>query len=69
MKQILGWATGVLLSVLAADLLYLYYAGRWIEPILWMQAQEVVALYIIFFMGIAQAVLAIQNLRRDRYEQ
>ncbi len=57
MKRILGLATGLFLSVLAADLLGLYYYGRWYDPNPLIEMSEVVILYIIFFMGIAQAIL------------
>ena len=62
-KKVLGLLTGMLLSVLALDLLYLYYAGLWVEPIVWMQTQEVVALYIIFVLGIIQVVVVTRELK------
>ncbi len=66
MKHILGLITGMLLSVLAADLLYLYYAGGWYDPIQWIETQEVVALYIIFVLGIIQSVVATRSLKWNR---
>ncbi len=65
-KHILGLFTGVLLFVLSADLLYLYYAGMWIEPRIWMKTQEVVFLYIIFVMGIVQSVVAVKGIKWNR---
>ncbi len=63
MKQILGLITGMLLSVLAGDLLYLYYAGLWYDPIPWIEASEIVMLYIIFVLGIIQSVVATRGLK------
>lgn len=62
MRHILGLATGVFLSVLAANLLYLYYAGAWYDPIVWIEKTEVVLLYIIFVMGIVQSVVSIKTM-------
>jgi len=50
--KIAGMFTGVLLSVLAGDLLYLYYAGAWIEPIVLIEVTEIIVLYILFFWGL-----------------
>ena len=66
MKHLLGLMAGMLLSVLAADLLYLYYAGGWYDPIHWIEAQEVVALYIIFVLGIIQSIVATRGLKWNR---
>ncbi len=63
MKGILGLLTGIFLSVLSADLLYLYYAGTWREPIRWIEASEIVMLYIIFVLGIVQVVVATKGLK------
>ncbi len=63
MKRILGLLTGIFLSVLSADLLYLYYAGTWREPIRWIEASEIVMLYIIFVLGIIQIVVVTKELK------
>ncbi len=65
-KHTLGLFTGMLLIVLAADLLYLYYFGGWTEPISWMRTQEVVALYFILVMGIIQVVVVTKELKWQR---
>lgn len=65
-KHLLGLSTGMLLSVLAGDLLYLYYAGAWYDPMYWIEASEVVMLYIIFVLGIVQAVVATRGLKWNR---
>ncbi len=64
MKHILGLTTGMLLFVLAADLLYLYFAGMWTEPRIWMQTHEILMLYIIFVLGIIQVVVVTRELKR-----
>ncbi len=62
-RHILGLTTGMLLSVLAADLLYLYYAGMWYDPICWLVAYEIALLYGIFIIGIIQTVVATRSLK------
>ena len=62
-RHILGLTTGMLLSVLAADLLYLYYAGMWYDPICWLVAYEIALLYGIFIIGIIQSVIAAKGLK------
>ncbi len=62
-KHILGLFTGMLLSVLAADLLYLYYAGMWYDPICWLVAYEIALLYGIFILGIAQMIVEAKELK------
>ena len=66
MQHILGLTTGMLLSVLAADLLYLYYAGMWTEPRIWMLTHEILMLYIIFVLGIIQVVVVTKGLKWNR---
>ena len=63
-KHILGLAAGMLLSVLAMDLLYLYYTGMWTEPRIWMLTHEILMLYIIFVLGIVQVVVVTRSLRQ-----
>ena len=47
------------LSVLAADLLYLYYAGGWYDPFLFIEELEVAILYFFVVLGTAMATLEI----------
>ena len=53
--------TGSFLSVLAADLLYLYYIGAWYDPIKWIAIAEVVILYILVVWGIAWMVVVCRS--------
>ncbi len=64
-KQVLSLTTGMLLSVLAADLLYLYYAGMWTEPRIWMQTHEILMLYIILVIGIVQSVIVTKDIKEQ----
>ncbi len=43
---------GIMLSILAGDILYLYYAGGWIEPIQVILISELVMLYGLVAVGI-----------------
>ena len=47
--------TGMFLSVLAADLLYLYYIGVWHDPIRLIEVAEIVILYILIGLGLFSA--------------
>ncbi|KKL09845.1 hypothetical protein LCGC14_2561790 [marine sediment metagenome] len=49
--------------VLSGDLLYLYYAGMWYDPILWIEASEIVMLYII---GISSLITAIYLIKKAK---
>lgn len=44
----------MLLIVLAGDLLYLYYAGAWYDPVRWIELTEVVLLYLIVAFGLVR---------------
>jgi len=41
----------IILMALASDLLYLYYAGGWYDPIKFIEIAEVVLLYAIGCLG------------------
>lgn len=60
LRLALGLITGISLSVLAGDLLYLYYMGAWYDPIHWIEVSEVVMLCILFVWGIAWMVITIK---------
>ena len=55
--------TGLFLSVLAGDLLYLHYAGAWYDPIRWIEILEVILLYILFVWGIVLAVISYRGIK------
>ena len=61
LKLAFSLLTGLFFSVLAADLLYLYYAGGWHEPIKLIEMTEVVILYIFCVWGIAWVVVAARS--------
>ncbi len=52
------------LSVLAADILYLYYAGGWQEPIAIIRIAELAFLYACIPGGIVLAIIEIKKCRR-----
>ena len=52
--------TGMFLSVLAADLLYLYYIGVWHDPIRLIEVSEIVVLYIFIGLGLFAAYKGIK---------
>jgi len=46
----------ILLVVLAGDLLYLYYAGGWHDPVIWVETSEVACLYAFVVGGILNCI-------------
>jgi hypothetical protein len=42
----------LLLTILAGDLLYLYYAGSWYDPIRAIEIAEVILLYVFIVTGL-----------------
>ena len=46
----------LLLVVLAGDLLYLYYAGGWYDPTVWIEVTELVFLYAVVIGSVAWTV-------------
>ena len=55
-RLIVEFAISIFLVVLAVDLLYLYYAGAWYDPIKIIEVTEVVLLYVIAILGIGYFV-------------
>jgi hypothetical protein len=55
----------VMLSILAADLLMIYFRGGWYDPSKWIEITEVVLLFIFFVWGIVQAVMEVKRFIRD----
>ena len=63
--------TGQLLStalpaVLAIDLLYLYFAGSWYDPIKWIEITEVSLLIIISAVSLTTLIIKIRQGYRAR---
>ena len=50
--------------VLSGDLLYLYYAGRWYDPIKFVEISEVVILYLIGASSLISAIYLIKRLNK-----
>ena len=48
--------------VLASDLLYLYYAGAWYDPIKIIEVAEVIWLYLIIIGSLIAAIYLIRGL-------
>lgn len=53
---------GLLMSALVLDILYLYFAGGWIEPNTVIRITELVLLVVIAIWGIARTVQRVKNL-------
>ena len=49
------------LSVLAGDLLYLYYSGGWYDPIKFIEMAEVVFLYIFVVLGLVMFAIEVKT--------
>ena len=62
-KGMVNVAIALFLSVLAGDLLYLYYAGIWYDPVRWILLTEVILLYIFFVWGIVWAVISYRGIK------
>jgi len=60
---------GLLISGLSGDILYLYYAGGWIEPIKWIEAIELVMLYCFLISGLILAGKGVQQIFRSGIER
>ena len=58
------WADLVLI-VLTADLLFLYYLKAWYEPTRWIRIMELGFLYFTFGWGIFRACWRIRNKRKE----
>lgn len=54
----------VLLVVLAADLLYLYYAGGWYDPIRIIEITEVLLLYVIILVAMFRIISILRGISR-----
>lgn len=48
--------TGMLIAGLSGDILFLYFAGGWAEPIRWIEITELILLFCFFVGGLAYAV-------------
>ena len=42
----------LLLVCLSGDLLYLYWAGAWYDPILWIEITEIIMLWLVTIIGL-----------------
>ena len=60
LRLIFNPLTGGFLSVLAGDLLYLYYSGVWHDPIKLIEITEVVLLYILCAWGVVWMIMTIK---------
>ena len=52
-----------MLSILATDVLYLYYAGGWREPITGIRIAELCMLYALIPLGILLFILEVKKLK------
>ena len=63
--KFLLFATSLIMVVLAADLLGLYYHGRWYDPNIMIEISEVVLLYVFAIAGLVlSAILSWRLLRK-----
>lgn len=53
-KRFVSMLGDVFLVVLAGDLLYLYYAGAWYDPVRWVEVSEVVLLYLLVVFALVR---------------
>lgn len=55
----------LMLTVLAADLLYLFYAGAWHDPVAAIETAEAVALYALAVFGLVRFILHMKEAWRE----
>jgi len=71
MKQFLKLVIKVFLrlvpAILSADLLYLYYAGGWIEPIGYIKIAELVMLYAFIIIYLIITIRFFRRINRHGY--
>lgn len=65
MKLVNCFAT-MLLSALAMDLLYLYYAGGWTDPNMLILVSEIVILYAIALFGLLLTIVNMKSWAKDK---
>lgn len=63
----LGGVSRLMLTVLAGDLLYLYYIGSWYDPIKLIEISEVVLLYICVIGGIVWTIKYLKNPSKKKH--
>ena len=61
----LCWLEDLLLLVLSSDLLYLYYAGAWYDPIKVIELAEVVILWALIPFALWQFIKHIKEAIRE----
>ena len=59
--KLLNSFTGAIITVLSGDILYLYYAGAWVEPIRFIEISELVMLYSFVVLGIFLSIKAVMS--------
>ena len=55
----------LLLAVLCGDMLYLYYAGGWHEPIRVIEIAEISSLYLFGMIALGRAILMLLRLFKE----
>ncbi len=59
-------AVYLLIAGLAGDILYLYYAGSWIEPRKVIEVSELIMLWAFVAGGIILAVVKLLDMKKER---
>ena len=54
-----------MLSILAADLLMIYFRGGWYDPTKWIEITEVVLMFVFGTWGIVQTIMEVKRFKRD----
>jgi len=60
-RLIVELCIALMVVVLSADLLYLYYIESWYDPTKWIETLEVVLLYLWIVLGIGYMVWRVKN--------
>ena len=64
-NQYLELSLWTMAVVLAGNLLQLYFAGAWYDPIKWIEVSELVLLFMIMLAGIAKIICRLIKLHKE----
>lgn len=67
-NKVVGMIMGATVFVLSSDLLYLYYAGSWVESNTFIRISELVFLYTFCLLGLIYMIDCYMALSESRYQ-
>ena len=64
MKLLLSLACPAFLIITSLDILYLFIAGRWCDPKIWIQTSELVMMPVFVILGIIEIIVICREWRK-----